>query len=149
MLMPPSVHRCGWPCVWFRHPDDAPVANLADLWVTRLLGSEMSITTCSAAHLRPSACSDAHSLSHVGDLYKSAEAVRKMAPLIGMDAPLGRAVLCPLPGHDEGAGHQPRLTRSHLCSVTSISAGAKLAHVAGGLCVTALRRGQMLQAGVA
>ena len=88
-------------CAWFRHPDDAPVADLADLWVTRLLGSEMSSTTCSNAHLRPSTCSDAHSLSRVGELYKNAEAVQKMARLIGVDAPLGKAVLCPLPGHEE------------------------------------------------
>jgi hypothetical protein len=26
-----------------------------------------------------------------------------MAPLIGMDAPLGRAVCCPLPGHEESS----------------------------------------------
>ena len=46
MLMPPSVHPCGLRCAWFRHPDDAPAADLADLWITRLLVSEMSSTTC-------------------------------------------------------------------------------------------------------
>ena len=87
--------------------------------------------------LRPSTCSDAHSLSQVAELYKNAEAVQEMARLIGMDAPLGKAMLCPLPGTRK-AGLLPRSTRSRLCFKTSMSAATKLAHAARSLCVASL-----------